>query len=124
MSKSKLELLLEAIKNRSFYTSIEEAYQAYMEERKTIPHAGQEIEVSDDEQEWVIRKFIAFCPSGRCIAYNEGDKRGATFSYPWQHYRIPTPKKKWKVVRHSYSIHLIFPEDYQTDLPIITTFED
>lgn len=118
MNKSKLELLLEAIKNRSFYTSIEEAYQAYMEERNTIPQAGQDIEVRDNErQDWINKRFIGFTKNGEVVTENECGYVGT-----WKHYRIPTPKKKWKVVRDGIAF-IVVEFDHETDLPIITTFE-
>lgn len=118
MSKSKLEILLEAIEEGAF-RGINEAYEAYMEERKTLPQAGQEIEVWDGaERSGYTESFRGFCSNGRVIT--EIDKK----IFVWKHYRIPTPKKKWKVVKDIKGHLAILSEDYQTDLPIITTFED
>lgn len=117
MNKSKLEILLEAIEEGAF-RGINEAYEAYMEERKTLPQAGQEIEVGDNLSA-LFEKFIGFTANGKIATE---DSYGIVTV--WNNYRIPTPKKKWKVVKDSYGLHLIFPFDYPTDLPIITTFED
>jgi hypothetical protein len=120
MNKSKLEVLLDAIKAWNILKTIDEAYNAYMEERKTLPQAGDEIEIKNvDGQDWQIRKFIGFKKNGEIITENEGGYVGT-----WKHYRIPTPKKKWKVVKDSDGFRLIFPFDHPTDIPIITTFED
>lgn len=120
MSKSKLEILLEAIEGGYNYSALADAYHSYMEERKSIPQAGQEIEVRDNErQDWINKRFIGFTKNGEVVTENEVGYVGT-----WKHYRIPTPKKKWKVVKDSYGYRLIFPFDHPTDLPIITTFED
>ena len=119
MSK-KLEELLEAIEKWNLSEAINKAYNAYMEERKSIPQAGQEIEVRDNErQDWINKRFIGFTKNGEVVTENECGYVGT-----WKHYRIPTPKKKWKVVKDSYGYRLIFPVEHETDLPIITTFED
>jgi hypothetical protein len=121
MSKSKLEILLDVVLGYTYvHKNIADAYQAYMEERKTLPQAGQEIEVSDTGK-WVgrFRKFIGFDSKGGVVVECENGS-----PYPYNHYRIPTPNKKWKVVKDSYGFRLIFPEDHPTDLPTITTFED
>lgn len=123
MSKSKLDLLLEEVGQMMFSENVKvgAAYQAYMEERRTMPQPGQEIEVTDLEHEpWVKRKFVAMCPTGRFIAYNEE----VEISSSWAKMRIPTPKKKWKVVKTASGILELYPdEQYTQDLPIITTFE-
>ena len=128
MNKSKLEILLKAVDNwnidknqRMHYSpAVKNAYNAYMEERKTIPQAGQEIEVWDrnlDIEE--VAKFIGFTTDGRVVSENID----GIIDY-WYYYRIPTPKKKWKVVRGNSGFPCTFPYDHPTDLPTITTFED
>ena len=91
MNKSKLELLLEAIegfKHCLSYRAVNTAYQAYMEERKTIPQQGDLIEVRNSEKgEWIIKKFISFA-NGLVIA----DDDEAELPDYWKYYRIPTPK--------------------------------
>jgi len=123
MSKSKLEILLEEVGKLTLpplLGDLANAYQAYMEERKTLPQAGQEIEVTDHKnQEWVIQKFIGFAEDCRVVTESTNG-----IIECWKHYRIPTPKKNWKVVKDSYGFRLIFPQDHPTELPIITTFED
>jgi hypothetical protein len=119
LPKSKLETLLEAIRNNNNSRIIMEAYFAYIEERKTIPQAGQEIEVLDVVDGWVKREFVGWCPSGKCLAYNKEHNITA----PWKHYRIPVPKKKWKVVIGANGLPFnILEEDYIAG-DIITTFE-
>jgi hypothetical protein len=123
MSKSKLEILLDVVLGYTYvHKDIADAYQAYMEERKTLPQAGQEIEVRhSDKGDWLKREFVAMSPCGRCIAYNK-ETNCSSF---WNYYRIPTPKKKWKVVKTHVSNSLfIIPYEQETDCPIITTFED
>jgi hypothetical protein len=120
MSKSKLEILLEAIDDGG-YRAINNAYQAYMEERKTLPQAGQEIEVWDvNRPPLIIHKFIGFTTDGRVVS----EDINGVIGY-WKHYRIPKPKKKYKVVKDTLLGFMILP--FNTPMPnaeIITTFED
>jgi hypothetical protein len=125
MNKSKLEILLEEAKSLSAlydYTKLASAYNEYMEERKTIPQPGQEIEVTNF-MEWgstpKIEKFIGFKSDGTVITESECGE----VDY-WDYYRIPTPKKKWNVVKNSDGIRFVQLAERSTDLPIITTFED
>lgn len=121
MSKSKLEILLDVVLGYTYvHKDIADAYQAYMEERKKLPQQGDMIEVSDHENiEWVVRKFIAFHNKGVLV------KNASGFAVFYNNYRIPTPKKKWKVVKTHVSNSLfIIPYEQETDCPIITTFED
>ena len=118
MSK-KLEILLDAIEKGSFLP-ISHAYQAYMEERKKLPQQGDMIEVCNyPEGEWEKRKVVGFQTNGNVVTEKEN---GIICS--WKHYRIPTPKKKWKVVKDSHGTLGVLREEHETDLPVITTFED
>lgn len=138
MSK-KLEELLEAIEGGYNSYELADAYQAYMEERKTIPQQGDLIEVRNSEKgEWIIKKFISFA-NGLVIADDDPQRGGKTpercanvgeyfkqqlkYINYWKYYRIPTPKKKWKVVKDGIAF-IVVEFDHPTDLPIITTFED
>jgi hypothetical protein len=122
MSK-KLDELLEAIERFNLSGAICRAYDAYMEESKTIPQPGQEIEVTNS-MEWgstpKIEKFIGFKSDGTVITESECGE----VDY-WDYYRIPTPKKKYKVVKDTLLGFMILP--FNTPMPnaeIITTFED
>jgi hypothetical protein len=122
MSK-KLEELLEAIKEWNVSEAVNKAYNAYLEERETLPQAGQEIEVTNF-MEWgstpKIEKFIGFKSDGTVITESECGE----VDY-WDYYRIPTPKKKYKVVKDTLLGFLILPFD--TSMPnaeIIAIFED
>lgn len=122
MNKSKLEILLEEVGKLEFnigFASLADAYQAYMEERKTIPQQGQEIEVRDNEgEEWVNKIFIGFTTNGLAVTESINFK-----IYKWHHYRIQTQKKKWKVVKGERFPFVLLQSD-TTDLPTIITFED
>jgi hypothetical protein len=88
-----------------------------LEERKTIPQQGDLIEVRNSEKgEWIIKKFISFA-NGLVIA----DDDEAELPDYWKYYRIPTSKKKWKVVKDGIAF-IVVEFDHPTDLPIITTF--
>jgi|688.fasta_scaffold1653392_1 hypothetical protein len=123
MSKSKLEILLEEVGKLTLpplLGDLANAYQAYMEERKKLPQQGDLIEVKNVEnQDWQIRKFIGFKINGEFVTENEFGYVGT-----WKHYRIPTPKKKWNVVKNSDGVRFVQLAERSTDLPIITTFED
>jgi uncharacterized protein YifE (UPF0438 family) len=119
MSK-KLETLLEAIEVGS-WVPIRLAYHAYIEERNTIPQAGQEIEVTDGKR-WPINplkeKFVGFCSDGKIVTE---DEYGIVTA--WESYRITVAKKKWKVVIGANGLPFnILEEDYIAG-DIITTFE-
>jgi hypothetical protein len=117
MSKA-LETLLKTIGSGSSWSKITAAYYFYIEERNTMPQAEQEIEVSDDGVNWSVRKFAAFAPNGDVITENN-----TVIVMRWKHYRIPTPKKKWKVVSGANGKPFnILEEDYIAG-DIITTFE-
>jgi hypothetical protein len=123
MNKSKLDLLLDEVIALNFVTALQplnNALQDYMEERKTLPRTGDMIEVCNNlEGEWNKSKVVGFQSNGNVVTENEYG-----FICSWKQYRIPTPKKKWKVVKDSYGFRLIFPQDHPTELPIITIFED
>lgn len=117
---NKLYELLEAIKEWNLSEAINKAYNAYMEERNTILQVGQEIEVRKSEKgEWIIKKFISFTKDGLIIA----DDDEAELPDYWKYYRIPTRKKKYKVLKGEIFPFVVAESD-TTDLPIITTFED
>ena len=120
MSKA-LETLLKTIGSGSSWSKITAAYYFYIEERNTMPQVGQYIEVRDDETEvWRIRKFIGFTSAGMVVVESERDKYTAITC---NHYRIPEPKKKWKVVIGANGLPFnILEEDYIAG-DIITTFE-
>ena len=121
MSKSKLDLLLGAVKAHIYlHSDIQDAYQAYMEERKTLPQSGQIIEVrATDTGEWVKRKFIGFSTTGKVVVESM-----CGTSIDFNNYRIPTPKKKWKVVRRAGGKPFLVSEEDYIIGDIITTFED
>ena len=119
MSKSKLEILLETIEKWNVFGEVHRAYKAYMEERKKLPQQGQEIDVLDDKRaKLVIQKFIGFTTNGGIVS----EDIDGIIHYS-HHYRIPTPKKKWKVVKDGIAF-IVVEFNHETDLPIITTFED
>jgi hypothetical protein len=123
MSKSKLEILLEEVGKLTLpplLGDLANAYQAYMEERKTLPQQGDMIEVCNNlEGEWNKSKFVGFQSNGNVVTENENG-----FICSWKHYRIPTPKKKWKVVKDDVGYYTVDADTATGDLPIITTFED
>jgi hypothetical protein len=120
MSKA-LETLLEEIAKHKYNSrgSLWAAYLALMEERKTMPQAGQEIEVSDLRVNWHVRKLIGFASAGMVVVTE--DKNGSITL--WKHYRIPVPKKKWKVVIGANGLPFNIPEEDYIAGDIITTFE-
>ena len=120
MSK-KLDELLEAIERFNLSGAICRAYDAYMEERETLPQVMQEIEVrNNDIGEWLKMKFVGFAEDGRVVTESIN---GLVSTYIF--YRIPTPKKKYKVVKDTLLGFLILP--FNTPMPnaeIIAIFED
>lgn len=123
MSKSKLELLIECVKDYAYtfnQLSLSKALKDYMEERKTLPQQGDMIEVCNNlEGEWNKSKVVGFQSNGNVVTENEYG-----FICSWKHYRIPTSKKKWNVVKNSDGVRFVQLAERSTDLPIITTFED
>lgn len=122
---SSLEKLLNAVDAAKYCSkAMVDAYNAYMEERKRMPQAGQEIEVWDGDNPKHGNSncpefFIGFKNNGNVIVE---DSDGTVTE--WEHYRIPTPKKKWKVVRATKGDPFVVIESDPIDLPIITIFED
>jgi hypothetical protein len=116
MSK-KLDELLEAINQWNLSEAINKAYNAYLEERMTLPQQGDMIEVRSNVL-WYNERFIGFNSYGKAITE---DKHGKITI--WDYYRIPTPKKKWKVVKGELFPFVLLESDI-TDFPTITTFED
>jgi hypothetical protein len=95
--------------------------QETLEEVALRIYQGDLIEVCNYlEGEWNTRKVVGFQSNGNVVTEKEN---GVICS--WKNYRIPTPKKKWKVVRGNDTGNpYLMPYEQGTTLPIITTFED